>query len=50
MSHTSLWSQIRVALLILCRFGEKRHEYKERGEAHQWIFYYQTYRKYLDSC
>jgi|GEM_PF-2435488 len=50
MAHTSLWSQVRVALFALCRFGEKRHEYKHRGEAHQWIFYYQTYRKYLDNC
>jgi len=50
MSHPSLWSQIRVALAILCRFGESRHQYKKRGEAHTWIFYHQTYRKYLNNC
>jgi len=47
MEHTSLWSQVRIALYSICKFGEKKYHYKRRGEAHLWIFYHPTYRKYI---
>jgi len=50
LTHTSLRSQIKLSLRSLLKLGEKRHEYKKRGEAHLWIFYYQTYRMYTQRC
>ncbi|HBX22687.1 MAG TPA: site-specific integrase [Desulfotomaculum sp.] len=50
MTHSSLWSQLRVAMFSLCQFGESRYLHKIIGDAFKLIFYYPTYKKYVNNC